>query len=116
MNQKCRAGGGLLVAEDKKGLSPAPGELVEIEFAPGSALREGLLVILLPVAVCIAAFLLSGPAFPYLGEASRAAIGLCALFGTAAVLCLVRRFFPPKTIPRIAGLKNIEGTSKNFNF
>jgi positive regulator of sigma E activity len=106
MNRNCRAGG-VFIAEYGDRPPPEPGELVELEFPPGAALREGLLTIILPIAGCIAGFFLSGLAFPFLGDPPRACIGLLALFGTAAALYCIRRRFPPKTLPRIRTVKHI---------
>jgi positive regulator of sigma E activity len=80
---------------------PAPGQTVETGISPGALAGETLCGILFPLAGFIAGFFLLRLLFPRAGEGARAAAGVLCLFSGGLVLCLIRRRFPSKTLPRI---------------
>jgi hypothetical protein len=79
MNGECKKGKGLITAKNTAGLDLAPGLLVETAVPRGSLVLQVLTVLCPPLIGYAGTFILSGLAFPVLGEPARAALGVAAL-------------------------------------
>jgi positive regulator of sigma E activity len=93
MNAECRKGRGLITAKNDAGLELAPGQLVETSVSRTSLAFQAFTVLCPPLAGYAGTFILTGLAFPGLGEPVRAAFGVAAL-GITGYACfkLGRRF------------------------
>jgi hypothetical protein len=93
MDAKCKAGKGLVTVENSGGLTLAPGQLVETSVSGLSLALQALTALCPPLAGYAGTFVLTGIAFPGLGEPARAALGVIGL-AVAGFVCfkLCRRF------------------------
>jgi positive regulator of sigma E activity len=93
MNAECKKGRGLITAKNDTGLDLAPGQLVETSVSRTSLAFQVFTVLFPPLAGYAGTFILTGLAFPGLGEPVRAALGVAAL-GLVGYACfkLGRRF------------------------
>ncbi|MDR2784499.1 MAG: SoxR reducing system RseC family protein [Treponema sp.] len=93
MNLECKKGKGLITAENSAGLALAPGQLVETSVSRPSLALQALTALCPPLAGYAGTFVLTGIAFPGLGEPVRAALGVAAL-AVVGFVCfkLCRRF------------------------
>jgi hypothetical protein len=79
MNAECKKGKGLITAENAAGLDLAPGRLVETSVPRLSVVSQVLTVLCPPLIGYAGTFILTGLAFPALGEPVRSALGVAAL-------------------------------------
>jgi hypothetical protein len=93
MDARCKAGKGLVTAENSGGLALAPGQLVETSVSGPSLALQALTALCPPFAGYAGTFALTGLAFPGLGEPARAALGVAGL-AVVGFVCfkLCRRF------------------------
>jgi hypothetical protein len=85
MNGECKKGKGLITAENTAGLALVPGLLVEASVSRGSLALQILTVLCPPLFGYAGTFILTGIAFPGLGEPVRAALGVAALVAVGFV-------------------------------
>jgi sigma-E factor negative regulatory protein RseC len=108
-SQNCGVNRRFVSAENPSGFSLIPGQLVETEVSPGSALGQALPVLVPPVLGFALFFALIGRLFPGAGDPARAAGGILGLFGSAFALYRLRLRFPPKTTPKIVRILDKTG-------
>jgi len=96
MNGECKGRKGLITAENRNGLDLKPGMLVETDIPRRGAAFQALLALCPPLAGYAGTFILTGIAFPALGEPVRAALGVAALALTAFVCYRLLRRSPPR--------------------
>ena len=101
MNTWCKAGQSRILAANPLKLSLEPGQAVEIEIAPSSALIQAVSALLPPLLGFIAGFFLTALIFPGSGDPARSAGGAALMFLSALGLYGYRRKNPVKTMPGI---------------
>jgi positive regulator of sigma E activity len=79
MNAACKKGRGLIAVKNDVALNLAPGQLVETSVPRLSIVSQALTVLFPPLVGYAGTFVLTGLAFPGLGEPARAALGVAAL-------------------------------------
>ena len=95
MNQECKAGGGIITAENPRGLPLKQGQMVEVR-APGISILGQALAALLPPAIgFVASYFLARLIIPNAGDGAHAAIGAVSLFATAFLVYKIRKKYPP---------------------
>ena len=106
MNQECKAGGGLITAENSGALSLETGQMVEVS-APGvSLLAQALLSLLPPIMGFMTGYTLTRLLFPGAGEGAFAGAGVILLFAAAFIVYKARAKFPAKRVYRVTRLVN----------
>ena len=106
MSQECKAKEGLVTVENSAGLTLTAGQRVETEIPAGSLFTQFLTVLFPPLIAFAVVYLITGLIFPGLGEPTRAACGVLALFGAGFVLYRLRRNSSGR-LPRI--IRVVEG-------
>ena len=110
MKLECKANGGILRAENPKGLALEPGQTVELKTPDTSFLGQSIAALLPPVIGFIIGFFLTRIFFPETGEGAAAFTGVILLFATAFLVYRLRKKFPAKEylryVERILDNKN----------
>jgi hypothetical protein len=101
MNAECKKGKGLITAENSAGLDLAPGQIVETSVSRSSLALQVLTVLCPPLTGYAGTFILTGIAFPGLGEPVRAALGVTALAAVGFVCFKLARRFQARTAIRV---------------
>lgn len=102
MNEECRTNGKVFTAENRKDLSLAVGDLVEISVAAGATASNAALAFLPPVLGFAAAFAAVGALFPASAEASRAAAGVVGLLAGFLAVYFYRKARPATAVPIVS--------------
>jgi hypothetical protein len=101
MNAECKKAKGLITAENSAGLDLAPGQLVETSVSRSSLALQVLTALCPPLAGYAGTFVLTGIAFPVLGEPVRAALGVTALAAVGFACFKLCRRFQSRTAIRV---------------
>jgi hypothetical protein len=101
MNAECKKGKGLITAENSANLEIAPGQLVETSVSRSSLALQILTALCPPLAGYAGTFILTGLAFPALGEPVRAALGAAALAAVGFVCFKLCRRFQTRTAIKV---------------
>lgn len=110
MNRECRTGDRFYRAENPGALTLLPGQIVETGIRRGALASQTLMVLFPPVLGFIAGFLLS---LALTGRENLGVLGgLPGFFLAALGVYLIRRRFPPRTIPGVLRIVGPEGTDQ----
>ncbi len=99
MNEECRVNGKVFTAENRRDLSLAIGDLVEISVGAGATASNAALVLLPPIISFAAVFAFVSAAFPNSGEAARAAAGVGGMILGFFGVYWFRKLYPAKSVP-----------------
>ena len=93
-NQECRAGGGIITAENISALPLETGQEVEVEVQGAALLGQSLAALLPPALSFAVGYVLGRLLFPESGEGAAAGVGVIFLFAAAFIVYLIRKRKP----------------------
>lgn len=101
MNEECKANGKQYTAENRKELALSIGDLVEVNVDAGATASNAALVLLPPLVMFAAAFILAGFLLPSASEALHASVGVVGMALGFLGVYWFRKISPAKSVPLI---------------